>query len=415
MFNMSVGARIKQLRTERKLTQTDITEGFLTKGMLSLIENDKSAPSMETLEHIASKLGISVSYLTQEGDETWTKAMADYFQGFKEDFPFEEIKEKIEPNVARIFPNEDGVKLLEILRYYYRFHQKNDKADTLHDIIYKRFSELGLRHLAIRELLNHAVSKMFALEYKEALKTLENQKENILSFSRYDSKIEIQYYSIASILSSAVENHSQFEDYSFKVEVLSFEQLYFADYYDTIRFLIYYYTFKDNIEKKLEYVDKLKQYLNFVPTPNSKVEFMDEEEYYYKYFLIDSPDILETRLLNYQNRLNSVEIKNEDSDWLSKIKKQTEFELLYVQRHYQEVVASFDLSIYEFKQATHPIDRITRQVRSLVYALSLFHLEKKDEAKDEVKRVEQSLGDLRDSLYAEEYRKIKEIIYAEDL
>ena len=77
---MSIGARIKQLRKDRKLTQTDLTEGFLTKGLLSLIENDKSAPSMETLEHIASKLSVSMSYLTQDGDESWTKDMADYFK-----------------------------------------------------------------------------------------------------------------------------------------------------------------------------------------------------------------------------------------------------------------------------------------------------------------------------------------------
>ncbi len=407
---MSIGARIKQLRKERKLTQTDLTEGFLTKGILSLIENDKSAPSMETLEHIAGKLGVSVSYLTQQGDESWTRDMADYFQKFKGDFPFEEIRKRIEPYVDRIFPNEDGVQLLEILRSYYRFNQDNVKADDLHDVIYKRLSELGLRHLAVRELLNHAVSKMFAFEYKDALETLEHHKENILDFSKYDSKIEIQYYYIASILSSAVEDHTQFIDYSNKVETLSFKQLYFAEYYHTIRFLIFYYTFIEDNGKKMEYADKLRQYLNFVPTENSKIEFMDEDEFYYKYYLIESPEILEQRLLNYQKRLASIELDNENNEWLRKTKKQTDLELYYVKGRYQDVLDNFDLSLYEFKQAAHPIDRITRQVKSLVYALSLYRLGNVNKAKQEIKRVEASLGQLKDSLYAEEYRRIKAII-----
>lgn len=407
---MSIGGRIKQLRKDRKLTQTDITEGFLTKGMLSLIENNKSAPSMETLEHIAGKLGVSVSYLTQDGDESWTKAMADYFSSFNEDFPFKEIREKIEPNVERIFPNEDGIKLLEILRYYYRFHQKNDEADDLHKMIYKRFSELGLTHLSIRELLNHSISKMFALEYNDALKTLEHHKDSILNFARYDRRVEVQYYSIASILSSAVEDHDQFVDYSLKVEALSFEQLYFQHYYDAVRFLILYYTFKDETDKKLEYANKLKKYLKFIPNNNSKVEFMDEDEFYYKYYLLDSPDILETRLTNYQKRINTIETLDEDSEWLRKTKQQTELELLYVRGQYQDVIDNFDLDIYDFKQATHPIDRITREVRSLVYALSLYRFRNINEAKQEIKRVEESLGDLRNSLYAEEYRRIKSMI-----
>lgn len=137
---------------------------------------------------------------------------------------------------------------------------------------------------------------------------------------------------------------------------------------------------------------------------------MDEDEFYYKYYLLDSPDILETRLTNYQKRLNTIETLDEDSEWLRKTKQQTELELLYVRGQYQDVIDNFDLNIYDFKQATHPIDRITREVRSLVYALSLYRLGNINEAKQEIKRVEESLGDLRNSLYAEEYRRIKSMI-----
>lgn len=63
--------------------------------MLSLIENNKSNPSMDTLEYLAETLGVSISYLTQEGDSEWTKKMLERSELYNSfDFPTELIKKK---------------------------------------------------------------------------------------------------------------------------------------------------------------------------------------------------------------------------------------------------------------------------------------------------------------------------------
>lgn len=408
---MTIGNRIKQLRKEKRMTQTDITEGFLTKGMLSLIENNKSTPSMETLEHIAKKLGVSVSYLIQDGDEAWTKEMSEHFDRLGMNEIINEIQDKIEPNIEKIFPNEDGIHLLELLRNNYRLHKKNQQADQLHEVIYDRLSALGHNHLAVRELINHAISKMFAYEYEEALHTLETHTQQILDYSKHDKKIKIDYYAIASMLSSAVEDHQQFVEYAIKVESLSKEHLNFSRYYDTVRLLVLYFTFTEESEQKKKYVRALKDYLNYLPNIHQKTEFMDEDEFYYKYYLLDNNKEIEARILRYQARLDSAEKDESNVAWLETTRKQNILVLAYVRGEYHKVIKDFDLEIYSYKEATHPIDRITRQVRSLVYALSLFEVGKLDEAKNEIKRIEDELGHLTESLYAEEFRLIKEKIY----
>ncbi|MCT4573638.1 helix-turn-helix domain-containing protein, partial [Bacillus thuringiensis] len=52
----TLGEKIKTLRKEKKLTQTELVGSELTKSMLSQIENGKATPSMKTLQYIAEKL-----------------------------------------------------------------------------------------------------------------------------------------------------------------------------------------------------------------------------------------------------------------------------------------------------------------------------------------------------------------------
>jgi len=62
----SLGARIRKLRKERKLTLEALAADRLTKGMLSQIENDKAKPSMESLDYIAERLGVKASELLEQ-------------------------------------------------------------------------------------------------------------------------------------------------------------------------------------------------------------------------------------------------------------------------------------------------------------------------------------------------------------
>ncbi len=59
---MTLGQRIRSARIEKGLTQKQLVGDHITRNMLSKIENDSATPSVRTLEYIARKLELPVSY-----------------------------------------------------------------------------------------------------------------------------------------------------------------------------------------------------------------------------------------------------------------------------------------------------------------------------------------------------------------
>lgn len=66
---MSIGKKIKEIRTEKKMTQAQLADGFITRNMLSQIENGLATPSFATLSAIAGKLGYPIEFFVSETDE----------------------------------------------------------------------------------------------------------------------------------------------------------------------------------------------------------------------------------------------------------------------------------------------------------------------------------------------------------
>lgn len=63
---MRLGEKIKALRLEKGLSQRQLCGEFMTRNMLSQIENGSARPSMDTLEFLAKQLGKSVSFFLEE-------------------------------------------------------------------------------------------------------------------------------------------------------------------------------------------------------------------------------------------------------------------------------------------------------------------------------------------------------------
>jgi len=72
---MSLGLRIRQLRQSRGLTQQQLGSPDLSKSFISLVERDRTRPSVATLAFLARRLGTSVdALLGQEGHMPETAA-----------------------------------------------------------------------------------------------------------------------------------------------------------------------------------------------------------------------------------------------------------------------------------------------------------------------------------------------------
>ncbi len=68
---MTLGEKIKAARLERNMTQKDVVGDYITRNMLSRIENGSATPSVKTLEYLADALGLPAGYFMSEsaGDE----------------------------------------------------------------------------------------------------------------------------------------------------------------------------------------------------------------------------------------------------------------------------------------------------------------------------------------------------------
>ncbi len=67
---MNIGAKIKELRTAKMMTQAELAGDLITRNMLSRIENGFATPSVQTLTYLAGRLGVPAgSLLAEESEE----------------------------------------------------------------------------------------------------------------------------------------------------------------------------------------------------------------------------------------------------------------------------------------------------------------------------------------------------------
>ncbi len=63
---MELGEKLRSARQELGLSQRQLCGGYITRNMLSQIENGSARPSMDTLSWLAGRLGKPVSYFLEE-------------------------------------------------------------------------------------------------------------------------------------------------------------------------------------------------------------------------------------------------------------------------------------------------------------------------------------------------------------
>ncbi len=66
---MKTGEKIRYLRNEMGITQSSLCGDFMTRNMLSQIENGSANPSLSTIYYIAEKLQVPPGYLLTETDD----------------------------------------------------------------------------------------------------------------------------------------------------------------------------------------------------------------------------------------------------------------------------------------------------------------------------------------------------------
>ena len=69
-FYANLGTRIRDRRKQQKLSQADVCGNYITRNMLSRIENGNAHPSLDTLLFLSEKLNTPIEYFTCKDDTT---------------------------------------------------------------------------------------------------------------------------------------------------------------------------------------------------------------------------------------------------------------------------------------------------------------------------------------------------------
>lgn len=264
-----LGERIRKLRKQKKLTLEELAGTKLTKGMLSLIENNKANPSMESLSYIAEQLEIEVSQLLNEVNfdelrETLEEAEKIFTIDSEVDpDKYKKLRSLIEPLVPKLTQGYEAARLLELYGYSL-YWEKNDEwqgpldhATTLYDqmnVTPRRVSIARFRGLV--HFMNY--------QYKEALETILQERKEIEKNHVYldpISKLDLDYQE--AVLYFAVGD----SDSAKRVmnEAIAFSQknktFYLID--DLYRLAAAYAMMAGDRQLHENYLKKLKQYAEF--------------------------------------------------------------------------------------------------------------------------------------------------------
>jgi transcriptional regulator with XRE-family HTH domain len=199
----SLGQRIKDLRKNLKMTQSDLAGSEMTKSMLSQIENNLAMPSMKNLQYLASRLGKPASYFL-EGRASLPDLAIDEIHN--------ELKE-ISQLIRNVKSQEALPKLENMLEKYNFDHDSKLYADFL-----SKYGEclIELNHPEegeekIQEAVNIFKRKFLFVDASRSYMLLIGIPWNIFDYNK-----------CMGILEEALDiyNHSVNKDYAFEIEAL---------------------------------------------------------------------------------------------------------------------------------------------------------------------------------------------------
>ncbi|MBM7663772.1 transcriptional regulator with XRE-family HTH domain [Solibacillus kalamii] len=287
-----LGERIKKLRKQKKLTQTEVVGERLTKGMLSLIENGKAQPSMESLRFIANQLNVDVDYLIDDGTLTMLRNL---YTTIEEDVerrklirdPEElqsltiKIIEKIEPYLSEIQgTNYEQIRLREV---YFLMNRTINKAKSL-DEYWKFIDQYEEIHAYSRMLRCYFYLCQAAIEqrnYNETLAILKQGEKRIEPFElMMDPMVILDLYYNLTISYSAVDNTRMSDHYLQKaLNMAKKKQIFYR--MDRFYHLLFIQSIaNEDINKCKEYIEKLMLLSEFADDPAISVRYLYSKLHY---------------------------------------------------------------------------------------------------------------------------------------
>ncbi|WBW99250.1 helix-turn-helix domain-containing protein [Oceanirhabdus sp. W0125-5] len=292
----TIGKRIRELRKELKMTQSELAEPEMKKSMLSHIENGYANPSMKNLEHIARKLNKPIGYFFQDDIVYENNSVP------KNQISFDEIIVELN-NIDNLIQKKkyDSTKK-EIIKFLseYKF---NEKSKIYGDIIYRLASceimlgelEEGEKHIniacniyienilfvdAARACMKLLKMHIKNFQYNKALPLLEKIYELYGKSTSKDIFFEIEMLIVQPAIYFAKGEFEKTIQICEEVISLSNQNRIYYLLDDAYRMMAITFLLHDNHDKFLFNMDKARKYVEFT---NNRLNLIKLNHNYAKY------------------------------------------------------------------------------------------------------------------------------------
>lgn len=284
----TLGERIKNLRKQKGLTLQALAGDQLTKGMLSLIENNKANPSMESLAYIAKQLEVDRNELLESMPNQELRSLLEkieklYTKELLSDeliTKYKQIIRIIEPYIERLPFRYESARLLEIYSRCSYYAKKNGWEDALQkaEDIYESL------HMINQSAELHIFKAMMAFtehRYKEALTLIQTSRKTFEERTGVLDplkKLDFDYYE--SMLYSAVGDGENSKRLMEEAINYSKEHQLFYRIDALYRLAGFEAMLNDDVASKDYYISKLRLFADF--TDDDEVSaFADAIEVHY--------------------------------------------------------------------------------------------------------------------------------------
>ncbi|BCD04617.1 TPA: helix-turn-helix transcriptional regulator [Bacillus cereus] len=398
----TLGEKIKALRKEKKLTQTELAGSELTKSMLSQIENGKATPSMKTLQYIAEKLECEPSFLLEEDEGKIVELIQKMEPLIKANG--DEVYKTLLPIVQTDLP-----PTLNTARLYKQFITA---AAVMNDYNIEYYVEAAVsifeKYTLYRESTETKLLFYYMLfkqkKYKECLQMIATIRDEYKTKNlEMDLITHIQLYLKEAIILLAYGSYEKCEKVI--LDALAFSKKHQV-YYKTdefYRILSYQKIIVADKERYLYYIKKSEQFAIFTEDTLSAANVDILKAYYYNTITNEYTIALE-HLEQFREKLKNDPIFQDDGlYYLEKGKS------LYGLKRYKEALEALKhATIPDYM--SHPLDQSWLLTAGSYRALCYIELQDKKSALKEAKEAVQTIDSYPDSIFSSFIKETLQII-----
>ncbi|MGW6192695.1 helix-turn-helix domain-containing protein [Bacillus cereus] len=399
----TLGEKIKTLRKEKKLTQTELAGSELTKSMLSQIENGKATPSMKALQYIANKLGCEMSFLLEEDDVEIVELIQQMEQLIKAN-KCDEVYETLLPIVQKELP-----LTLNTARLYKQFItgaaiMKDYNIESFIEKTTSIFEKYTLYRDSTETKLTFSYTLFSREKYEECLQLITSIRDDYeAKHLEMDLIIHIQLCLKEAIVLLACGDYEKCERVILDALAFSKKHQVYYKTDDFYRILSYQKIITADKERYLYYIKKSEQFAIFTEDTLSAANIDILKAYYYNTITNEYTIALE-HLEQFREKLKDEPIFQDDGlYYLEKGKS------LYGLKRYEEALETLQRAIIP-DYMSHPLDQSWLLTAGSYRALCYIELQDKKSALKEAKEAVQAIDSYPDSIFSSFIKEALQII-----